>query len=646
MAHDPDSSNADSSIVAILAWGFRQHPVAELVAGIPEMELEMSDRRRRTASPLGTALRPSPLACTECRKHHVKCDAKKPACSRCLDARLPCNYLPSRRGGRRKPRSSLLPPLQGVTPDFPGMAYQTPLSETAGGNPTTGPSSSPVTGKEASSVASRNSPQNAPLVVPDSRFVRLYYEHFHNAHPILVPASSYEERNYPSFLQHVVRFIGSHYSLQVSGDSFKDATMLQLSHSGERTPCMVQALLLYSIFLCARSECSEAEKTFSQATDIALELGMFRRDFATTFSNGNETEAESLRRTWWELFIVDVFMAARPPKVVLRCGNVPYDVPLPCEEYVYANRKEIPPPATFTAFKMRVFLEEDGDARFSRYSSFSYRIEAALILARVLVLNSLPETHRDHLQAVENALISWTNHLPTHKVDIVDMYGNVDEMLFQAHTTIQYAAMLLHLPRSNLRPEFPDLHVPICPTTPLRLSPSCTRHVHDVKATEASKQLSNLLSMRPSAQGYSPLIVSPLVLCGMVQLATSRIHSPECLDHHCNRVVLVLGCLKILSSSWPLARQAQQHLRRAAADSFTSWIESQHPQGAAGLAPASRNDAYKESSADQTTWYSTGGQGMNGDVQSLFSPGMLSAYIDPTCSDPLLLNTMSEFDMT
>jgi hypothetical protein len=111
-------------------------------------------------------------------------------------------------------------------------------------------------------------------------------------------------------------------------------------------------------------------------------------------------------------------------------------------------------------------------------------------------------------------------------------------------------------------------------------------------------------------------------------------------------VVLVLGCLKILSSSWPLARQAQQHLRRAAADSFTSWIESQHPQGAAGLPSASRNDAYKDPSADQNAWYNAGGQGMNGDVQSLFSPGLLSAYIDPTCSDPLLLNTMAEFDMT
>lgn len=44
------------------------------------------------------------LACTECRKQHLKCDARKPSCSRCLQNELICQYLPSRRGGRRKPR--------------------------------------------------------------------------------------------------------------------------------------------------------------------------------------------------------------------------------------------------------------------------------------------------------------------------------------------------------------------------------------------------------------------------------------------------------------------------------------------------------------------------------------------------------------
>lgn len=45
------------------------------------------------------------LACTECRKQHLKCDASKPSCSRCVQNGLLCQYLPSRRGGRKKPRN-------------------------------------------------------------------------------------------------------------------------------------------------------------------------------------------------------------------------------------------------------------------------------------------------------------------------------------------------------------------------------------------------------------------------------------------------------------------------------------------------------------------------------------------------------------
>lgn len=59
------------------------------------------------------------LACTECRKQHLKCDAHKPSCSRCLRNGYFCQYLPSRRGGRRKanrraPSSSSLDQINNV----------------------------------------------------------------------------------------------------------------------------------------------------------------------------------------------------------------------------------------------------------------------------------------------------------------------------------------------------------------------------------------------------------------------------------------------------------------------------------------------------------------------------------------------------
>lgn len=55
------------------------------------------------------------LACTECRKQHLKCDASKPSCSRCSQSGLLCQYLPSRRGGRRKPRHDSMSQYQTPT---------------------------------------------------------------------------------------------------------------------------------------------------------------------------------------------------------------------------------------------------------------------------------------------------------------------------------------------------------------------------------------------------------------------------------------------------------------------------------------------------------------------------------------------------
>lgn len=266
------------------------------------------------------------------------------------------------------------------------------------------------------------------------------------------------------------------------------------------------------------------------------------------------------------------------------------------------------------------------DEEISRFSSFAYRIEAVCILARVLVLNSLPETHHDQLQAVANIVVSWINHLPQQKVDIVDMYGNIDEMLFQAHFTIQYAAMLLHLPRSNIRPRFPLPTLLICPVTPLRLSPSVTRHVHDVKTIEASKKLSNLLSIRSSALSSSPLVVLGSTLCGLVQLAATERHGRECYDHHHNRVVLVLGCLKLLRGKWLLAEEAHSHLRSVAAGIATTSTPDP-PFGSTILPP--QGNQRPVMAAEETARLSPTGDDAMGDRFSR----LLSEFIDPTCGD-------------
>ncbi|KAL4943065.1 hypothetical protein BDV06DRAFT_211344 [Aspergillus oleicola] len=495
--------------------------------------------------------------------------------------------------------------------------------------------------------------EDSKPVVSDVRLVYLYYENFHPAHPLLVPSRLYESRNYPRFLHQVVKFIGSQYSVVLSSDTFSEATALELSTNVERTSCMVQALLLYSIILTARNEHYQAEVSLSRAMDIALELGMYQRKFATTYSGNQEPEAESLRRTWWELFTVEVYTATLRPKAPLRCSEVPYDVALPCEEIVYVSQDTIPIPPSLDSFAMRLFMDdedddnEDTNISHPRYSSYSYRIEAVRILARVLILNSLPETHQDHLQAVTNALVSWANHLPKSKVDIIDLYGNIDEMIFQAHGTIHYAAILLHLPRSNLRPKFSN-HTQhrVCPVMPnVRLSPSLTRQVHNVIATDASKKLTNILSVRLGVKGHSPLGIFCLVLCGLVQLATTEYHPPTCSDHHYNRVVLVLGSLKSLRQNWALAREGHRQLRHAAAETMAA-SSSGRLLGTSSSSPSGNDlpDSWtpRRPGSLNVGIGATTPSGPDNQL-SLASPMFLSEFVDPTCGDQFFLDRLSVF---
>ncbi|VEU23432.1 DEKNAAC104662 [Brettanomyces naardenensis] len=46
-------------------------------------------------------------ACLACRSRHLKCDGREPACSRCVKAHRPCQYVKSNRGGSRRKGVSL-----------------------------------------------------------------------------------------------------------------------------------------------------------------------------------------------------------------------------------------------------------------------------------------------------------------------------------------------------------------------------------------------------------------------------------------------------------------------------------------------------------------------------------------------------------
>lgn len=659
------------------------------------------------------------LACTACRKQHLKCDGKRPICLRCLQNGHSCDYQPSRRGGRRKPRVpqpqhgptastedsansiALSPSLTPRSHDGPNVSF-VPGSATSfssisasGDNRhlrSTGPETEPLerprftstrrrrpgdtpaapgasilessapaednltfTNSEVSfgdstwpvsgqgnvqndSVQNDSQPQGdstSDIWWDSDRFLRLFYENFHTGHPVLVPGHMYLSQKYPPFLRLIVDFAGSHYVQHSPCDQLKRNVLAELASNPDRSAYMVQARLIFSIALFSRGEVVEAREEFARCTEIAIELGMNRAEFASRQSPETSVEAESLRRTWWEIFITDILMAVPLKVISFRCSILSPEVPLPCEEAVYRAGRNIPHPHKILEFKRRILCAEDVS-----FSSFSYRIEAATILGRVLILNRLKNYHRDHLQAIENALVSWSNHLPLEKLDIVDSYGNMDEMMFQSHAIIAYASMLLHLPRSRFYPLLSNAQDDFMPFTQLHSISASTRLVQSIKATNASQQLTDYISLCPNIQRHTPLIIPALVTSGLIQIATSNNHAEECFDHHYNRITLVLGCLKTMRQTWRLAEPAYQRVRSFAAALICDKVDKWNAE------PLSKSIALAQSTSNTSSQTSplVPEQITEVPTQNSAIPGLDPSFIDSICSNYSLFNSILNFE--
>lgn len=368
---------------------------------------------------------------------------------------LSCSYTPSRRGllGRTK-RLPPFTPRSGSNASPPKSVCSSHLDDRLGeyfpieaaqvvspaGTRTDLGDSSQHTRTSPSSAISRSS-----LRSEDEHFVNAYFTSFHASHPILVPRTQYADQQYPEHLQAVVKFIGSHYTQTTSSDILGPPLAILLAEHHEKTPETVQALLLYAIALHARYEPMEAMPVLTMAANLAIDLGMHQSDFAATHGRGNPVLQESLRRTWWELYVTDGYLAALHRHTNFRCNTVATSTLLPCEDEAYSQGRVPCLTMSVSQFDARLFSDEE-----SSFSSFSYRIEAIRILARVMAVSGTNEVHADGIQAIDNAIASFKHHLPNDRAGIIDPSGDGDQLMFQAFVFIQCASIFLHFPRSEL----------------------------------------------------------------------------------------------------------------------------------------------------------------------------------------------------
>ncbi|KAL1867564.1 hypothetical protein Plec18167_008564 [Paecilomyces lecythidis] len=333
-----------------------------------------------------------------------------------------------------------------------------------------------------------------------------------------------------------------------------------------------------------------AKTMFVSARDLAIQLQLNRREILETYPSAlGELEWESIRGTWWELYVADGHMTALWPELGFLTNTVDCNVPMPCDE-VSSESQHITRTPVASLFNPDILLtEEDG----AGLPSWWFRIKAISLLGKVILSGG---RHIDDTaaQTAMNALATWRLSLPQDQMTLMDPYGQVNELMLEAEATVQYATILLHFPRSNLNS---GLSLPL-PTIlsdadtclPIR---SCTKEVHGIKATEASKEISNLFSIYPFMEKCSPLMIPCLSLCSTVQLATCFAHAPirNCLETHRDRVRLLVGLLASAGRIWNQARNAQKELKSAALETFqliqTSKAPSEGSQpDATGMAPA------------------------------------------------------------
>ncbi|BDD62354.1 hypothetical protein MPDQ_001872 [Monascus purpureus] len=537
---------------------------------------------------------PSLLACLICRQKHLKCDGITPVCGRCAASGANCQYTPSRRGykGQSKKRranppspeeqlagdpdfngsqisSSLDVPIDWSYPsrpgyDYPAPAVYLPSSSTASSSLTVSGNNVnnniPQTAQSARLSSGPPTPDSSPATGGDGYLIDVYYNFFHPAHPILPPLRFLYRSLVPLYLDRVIKFIGSHFTNAISSDVYRPTVMSSVIDQ-EGTVEKVQALILLAVVLHSRNERMEAGECLSRAVDLAFQLGLHREDFAVTMGGGDPVREESLRRTWWELFMVEGMLTALGVRQSFSTSLVPLDVPLPCEERIYQDGLTPPRPLTVAQFDERVFADEELD-----FSSHSYRIEAVRILGRVVAVQDMEQGQQDQVEAIDARISSWFHHLPESKSELMRPDGSIDEMMFQATMIVNGASIYLHFPRSDLLSSPAVAAEVICGHHSQYSVPAFSSHAHAMKAVKAASELSSLAAIRLPVVKHTPFFICALVLSSIVQLAACSVKAGRMPDPSRDRLTLTIGVFRSLGRTWAISQAIMRQVKAVARD--------------------------------------------------------------------------------
>ena len=504
---------------------------------------------------------PVKLACQSCRSGHQKCDGALPVCSRCKKEQKICDYTPSRRGHAvaHLHKRSLNPSKSHVRNYSSEMSLQVPLVATTT-KPSEmisrSPSHEPF---EDSALIRVTAEQDLNVVLapyPTEKtstfnpyYLSVFYSRFWPAHPFLPPFTFIEEHlniNGGDALRSIATFIGFKYS----GESWDCPVELESPRGSveySQSGISVQTLVLSAISHHMTNDREKAQLALDAAVRIALTIGLDKKSYASDHGGGVSAVEESRRRTWWELFILDVMFAALNQTGFFCLNDVQLEVLLPCEESVYRANNILPEPQSLRGFDSRFFMDDE-----IRYSSFSYRIAAARTLRKVvLVTGSQEPVELSPMREVDLELENLMLHLPGHLQTYVDNDGIVDEVAFQTHMIINAGNIYLHSPQSLLASLNPKHTIACAPNNATVHSLSI--HHHTRKTVDAADEICRMTSPSSALVTHTPFFICAVAMQAIVHLGIYRLpmwSSKRKLMEE--QIKMSIGALRKFSEVWEI----------------------------------------------------------------------------------------------
>jgi len=453
-------------------------------------------------------------------------------------------------GGRRKQNSQAVRSTAHVTNDtltpddsYDGLLFSNQQSP-AGTDQTT------------SSDSTITLPCSIAPEASGDHLVDVYYDYIHPAHPFVIPRKLYMQNpNFvPEYLKRAMRFIASNISgwCEDGVGGIADIINIYMPTDGFK----VQTNLILTIAAYARCERGQGDLTLLQAINTAQQIGMHLEGFGHTDS---PIVQESWRRTWWELYSIASMIRVLTPTTTALDATLDRILPSNDTDYSECHVTES---RTLDDMQDRLFTEDN-----TPYSSFAYRIEAVRILNTVVEATQQTSPHPDQTSnslsaSIKSYLLSVPTPNPNTSTD-----SNPDELMSCAQMTINFASILLHLPRSTLTTSplqticATDRSKSTSTSTPLP-SPTETQ-TNTTSALTAADAITNLLISRTARtlRTLSPCFSCAIAFAVTVQLSAYRVGQradrARCLKEY---IQLSLSALDNIGQNWAVAKAVKRQL--------------------------------------------------------------------------------------